>query len=88
MSIIENTIKKALQKGQESIADSVAMLHEDNITIIANQNEMILLQKKLCDHAGIEAKVEAADGDEPIKPVDLDDVDIIDMNKEKDKEAD
>lgn len=58
MSLIINQIKKANEQGQANIQKHINALQEQNNQIIENLNEIILLQKKICDKVGVTAEVE------------------------------
>jgi len=51
-------LQKAIQSGQESSRKNINLLEEQNKTIIANEDEIIELLKKVCDKLDIKAEVE------------------------------
>ena len=55
---ITDRLQSAIKKGQEESNKSISVLEGQNSIIIDNMNEIIELQKKICDKLGIEAKVE------------------------------
>lgn len=57
-SILGRTFEQALKKGQDQVSGSISSLTDQNNTMIENQNEMIMLMKKICDKLGIETNIE------------------------------
>jgi predicted RNase H-like HicB family nuclease len=58
MSIVGRTFEQAIKKGQQSMDVHMKTITEQNNTIIDNMNEIIDLQKKICDKLEIKYKEE------------------------------
>ena len=58
MSIIGRTFEQAIKQGQNSMEGHLAKITALMETIITNENEIIVQQKKICDKLGIGAEVE------------------------------
>jgi len=58
MSIIGKTFEKAIARGQESTKAHMEKLQELLETVIENENEIMLQQKKICEKLDVQCKLE------------------------------